>query len=99
MNGSKDKKKFQVMVTRPAWIQEIYEVELEWDEAMNTHKGRNIKAVRKMLEDESTVQIESQISCHMDHTNGVDCLRGRDEYAEVHIDEIEEIIGEKNGSN
>lgn len=91
MNGSKEKKKFQVMITRPAWIQEIYEVELEWDEAMNTHKGRNIKAVRKMLEAESTVQLETNVSCHMDTTNTVGANIHEDEYAEVHIDEIEEV--------
>ena len=83
------KKKYQMMVTRPAWIQEFWEVELDENEPL-PEKGQNIEAVRKLLEAESTVQLETNVSCHMDTTNTDGSNIHEDEYAEVWIDEFVE---------
>ena len=86
-----------IKITRPAWIQETYKVsfsELMTDGLLPTKilEGMEINPViiRKWLEDENTIQLETEISCHMD-ANDSHLDEMEDDYDRITLDEIEEV--------
>ena len=56
------------------------------------HEGMEINPViiRKWLEDENTIQLETEISCHMD-ANDSHLDEMEDDYDRITLDEIEEV--------
>ena len=80
-----------IRITRPAWISETYKI--------TTDMGKdcegdvlNPKVIRSWLEDEDTIQLESEISCHMDSSNAIGAEIHEDEFAEITLDEIIEDV-------
>ena len=84
------KKKHEIMITRPAWITETYQIEL--DEGEEIHNDVDSNTIRKWLEDLETDQLGTEISCHMDSSNAVGAEIHEDDFAEITINEIEEIV-------
>ena len=83
-----------IKITRPAWIQETYKVSLSPLSNIPTkiHEGMEINPVilRKWLEDENTIQLETEVSCHMD-ANDSHLDEMEDDYDRITLDEIEEV--------
>ena len=46
--------------------------------------------IRKWLEDENTIQLETEVSCHMNSSNAIGAEIHEDDFAEITLDEIEE---------
>ena len=85
-------KKYKITITRPAWIQETYEVSSSQGlrmSCLSTPCPPSI--IRKWLEDDTTIQLGTEVSCHMDTSNTVGAEIHEDEFAEITLDEIEEV--------
>ena len=48
--------------------------------------------IRKWLEDENTIQLETEVSCHMDSSNAIGAEIHEDDFAEITLEEIEEVV-------
>ena len=83
-------KKYKITITRPAWIQETYEVSSSEGIQMGINPSYAPWTIRKWLEDDSTVQLGTEVSCHMDTSNTVGAEIHEDEFSEITLDEIEE---------
>ena len=81
-----------IRITRPAWIQETYKISSVFVGDLLPPTGKEIdpSIVRMYLEDHETIQLESEISCHMDLTNFADFAQEHD-FADITLDEIEEV--------
>ena len=55
-------------------------------------KELNYKSARRILEDENTIQLETEVSCHMDSSNAIGAEIHEDDFAEITLDEIEEVV-------
>ena len=85
-----------IRITRPAWIKETYRVEFTPNDAIIPTKGMEGMQVsplyaRQWLEDGATVQLETEVSCHMDSSNAIGADIHEDEFAEITLDEVEEV--------
>ena len=83
-------KKYKITITRPAWIQETYEVSSSEGIQMGINPSNAPWTIRKWLEYDSTVQLGTEVSCHMDTSNTVGAEIHEDEFSEITLDEIEE---------
>ena len=80
-----------IRITRPAWIQETYKVSAFLESGIVEKEGDvlNPEVIRSWLEDKDTVQLETEISCHMDANDShLDTME--DDYDNITLDEIEE---------
>ena len=77
-----------IKITRPAWIQETYKV------STSLESGERLwcdpKVIRSWLEDEDTIQLETEVSCHMDSSNAIGAEIHEDDFAEITLNEIME---------
>ena len=77
-----------IRITRPAWIQETYKV------STSLESGERLwcdpKVIRSWLEDEDTIQLETEVSCHMDSSNAIGAEIHEDDFAEITLNEIME---------
>ena len=90
------KKTKLIRITRPAWIKETYKVQFNTPHAIMPSKGMEGMEVtpcyiRQWLEDENTIQLETEVSCHMDSSNAIGAEIHEDDFAEITLDEIEEV--------
>lgn len=85
-----------IKITRPAWIQETYKVSMPsypdfvMDEFPKEGEEIDPSVIRQYLEDENTIQLETEISCHMD-ANDSHLDEMEDDYDRITLDEIEEV--------
>jgi hypothetical protein len=80
-----------IRITRPAWIKETYKVSFVGDSLPEEGEEIDPSVIRQYLEDENTIQLETEISCHMDSSNAIGAEIHEDEFAEITLDEIEEV--------
>lgn len=79
----------KMIITRPAWIQETYLVSAEFSGVCLPEVGEEIdpSVVKMYLEDPQTVQLETEISCHMDANDAhLDAMES--DYDRVYLDEF-----------
>ena len=84
----------KIIITRPAWIQETYLISAEFSGVCLPEVSEEIdqRVVKMYLEDHQTVQLETEISCHMDANDAhLDAMET--EYDRIYLDEfIEEEV-------
>ena len=84
----------KIIITRPAWIQETYLISAEFSGVCLPEVGEEIDptVVKMYLEYHQTVQLETEISCHMDANDAhLDAMET--EYDRIYLDEfIEEEV-------
>ena len=84
----------KIIITRPAWIQDTYLNSAEFSGVCLPEVGEEIDptVVKMYLEDHQTVQLETEISCHMDANDAhLDAMET--EYDRIYLDEfIEEEV-------
>ena len=79
----------KIIITRPAWIQETYLISAEFSGVCLPEVGEEIDptVVKMYLEDHQTVQLETEISCHMDANDAhLDAMES--DYDRVYLDEF-----------
>ena len=92
------KKTKLIRITRPAWIKETYKISMPsypdfvMDEFPEEGKGIAPSVIRQWLEDENTIQLETEVSCHMDSSNAIGAEIHEDNFAEITLEEIEEVV-------
>jgi hypothetical protein len=81
-----------IRITRPAWIKETYKVSFIQSGMTMPKEGEEIdpSVIRQYLEDENTIQLETEVSCHMD-ANDSHLDEMEDDYDRITLDEIEEV--------
>ena len=79
-----------IRITRPAWIKETYKVSFVGDSLPEEGEEIDPSVIRLYLEDENTIQLETEISCHMD-ANDSHLDEMEDDYDRITLDEIEEV--------
>ena len=80
-----------IRITRPAWIQETYRITTDMDSSYSRENKVHPKIIRSWLENEDTIQLETEVSCHMDSSNAIGADIHEDEFAEITLDEVEEV--------
>jgi hypothetical protein len=87
------KKTKLIKITRPAWIKETYKVSFIQSGMTMPKEGEEIdpSVIRQYLEDENTIQLETEVSCHMD-ANDSHLDEMEDDYDRITLDEIEEVV-------
>ena len=79
-----------IRITRPAWIQETYRITTDMDSSYSRENKVHPKIIRSWLENEDTIQLETEVSCHMDSSNAIGAEIHEDDFAEITLDEITE---------
>ena len=80
-----------IRITRPAWIQETYRITTDMDSSYSRENKVHPKIIRSWLENEDTIQLETEVSCHMDSSNAIGAEIHEDDFAEITLDEITEV--------
>jgi len=80
-----------IKITRPAWIQETYKISFLQSGMTIPKEGKGIdpSVIRQWLEDENTIQLGTEVSCHMD-ANDSHLDEMEDDYDRITLDEITE---------
>ena len=76
-----------IRITRPAWISETYRITTAMESSVTTVDN---DIIRSWLENEDTIQLETEVSCHMDSSNAIGAEIHEDDFAEITLDEITE---------